>query len=733
MLIRLRLRSNPDSPAENREFRLDALRMGRAPSADLVVPDDSAHAVSWQHARIDATPDGAMLHDLRSTNGTFLNGRKIEGPERLRVGDRIQFGQTGPVLEIVLLSANAPPPYSQPQPPPPPAFDRPRPLSSSPPMRGGSAQPAQMSATRALLVGMQKKQKKWMIFGISGLAVAGLAIMIVLIRHEVRLDDLDEQVAHINSKFVDFETDLDTIKARQGEIDQSTQTFYADTDALDKAVASGNAKSETIYQRAVRSTAWITTDQGGDGSGTLIAHNGKLLIVTSYHVVQGARVIGVRFPRVLDGKVLSNSSHYISSEVGGPGSPAISCRVWAANPGVDLAVLEPISLPAELRPLRISDVSVEPAAPVHTVGANVAGTNALWSYSNGSVRQIAGPTTMRTRTGRSVTAKTVETQNPVNNGDSGGPLVNKKCELVGVTFGGVEGANLVTRFIDISHVRDVLHTQPVPPPEAPATPAPPPVTPNPTPPSVPSAPSAAGARGHVHVLLLIDDCDDFRKNRQPGIAQSVRQDEGNLKRLFANGLPSSDYTMHTLRNTDANWSNIVKYYGEVRSRTRPEDAMFCYYSGHGATDASTQGHYLCMHGGGCKPGLPSHNVKRMNVLQQMQSTGAKLSVLMTDCCSSMANIPRGGAETTEYARKPYLAQLLQTHHGVIDWQAASPGETAAGMAAGGRFTLKLCSAWSSGRHNGWEVLFQEVKSQTLNACFRKQTPYEFRTSKTNRQ
>src|SRR5205085_881929 len=105
-LIRLRIRQRADSLIEDQEFSLEALRVGRAPSADLVIPDDSAQTVSWQHARVDSTAEGILLHDLKSTNGTYLNGRRIEGPERLRVGDRIQLGHTGPTLEVVVLNAH---------------------------------------------------------------------------------------------------------------------------------------------------------------------------------------------------------------------------------------------------------------------------------------------------------------------------------------------------------------------------------------------------------------------------------------------------------------------------------------------------------------------------------------------------------------------------------------------------------------------------------------------------
>jgi pSer/pThr/pTyr-binding forkhead associated (FHA) protein len=46
------------------------------------------------HARI--FPDGQFffIDDLGSTNGTFVNGRKIDGPTQLKVRDEVVFGDT---------------------------------------------------------------------------------------------------------------------------------------------------------------------------------------------------------------------------------------------------------------------------------------------------------------------------------------------------------------------------------------------------------------------------------------------------------------------------------------------------------------------------------------------------------------------------------------------------------------------------------------------------------------
>ena len=69
------------------------LTIGRIPGCDLVV---EAETVSRSHARIVRRGDEYVLEDLRSHNGTFLNGRQILTPTPLRDGDRI--GISGEVV-----------------------------------------------------------------------------------------------------------------------------------------------------------------------------------------------------------------------------------------------------------------------------------------------------------------------------------------------------------------------------------------------------------------------------------------------------------------------------------------------------------------------------------------------------------------------------------------------------------------------------------------------------------
>ena len=54
--------------------------------------------VSQVHARVFRRGDDYWVEDLGSTNGTFVNGRKIDGAVPVRRGDRVQVGRS--VLEL---------------------------------------------------------------------------------------------------------------------------------------------------------------------------------------------------------------------------------------------------------------------------------------------------------------------------------------------------------------------------------------------------------------------------------------------------------------------------------------------------------------------------------------------------------------------------------------------------------------------------------------------------------
>jgi ABC-type multidrug transport system ATPase subunit/pSer/pThr/pTyr-binding forkhead associated (FHA) protein len=68
--------------------------VGRAADCELVV---NHPAVSGQHCRLTETAEGFRLEDLHSSNGTYVNGRRIDDVVSVRRGDRVTLGQAVPM------------------------------------------------------------------------------------------------------------------------------------------------------------------------------------------------------------------------------------------------------------------------------------------------------------------------------------------------------------------------------------------------------------------------------------------------------------------------------------------------------------------------------------------------------------------------------------------------------------------------------------------------------------
>ena len=73
----------------------DSVVLGRSPEADALLDDPYA---SMFHLRLTMDGDTMSVADLGTTNGTYVNGRRITSPVALNAGDTVQVGKT--IMEV---------------------------------------------------------------------------------------------------------------------------------------------------------------------------------------------------------------------------------------------------------------------------------------------------------------------------------------------------------------------------------------------------------------------------------------------------------------------------------------------------------------------------------------------------------------------------------------------------------------------------------------------------------
>ena len=101
MTLELHVVSGARAGATER-FDKPVVAVGRHATSDLRFDPHADLDVSARHAELRLVDGGGAwsVHDLGSTNGTFVNGERITGERRLAAGDTIAFGAKGPTVEV---------------------------------------------------------------------------------------------------------------------------------------------------------------------------------------------------------------------------------------------------------------------------------------------------------------------------------------------------------------------------------------------------------------------------------------------------------------------------------------------------------------------------------------------------------------------------------------------------------------------------------------------------------
>jgi len=86
------LRSPALPPGQEHVLDSAPITIGRSGQNDVPLPEDEF--ASSAHARIEPRRDGVWIEDIGSTNGTFVNGERVDRARRLQAGDVVRIGET---------------------------------------------------------------------------------------------------------------------------------------------------------------------------------------------------------------------------------------------------------------------------------------------------------------------------------------------------------------------------------------------------------------------------------------------------------------------------------------------------------------------------------------------------------------------------------------------------------------------------------------------------------------
>ena len=226
---------------------------------------------------------------------------------------------------------------------------------------------------------------------ILGLLVGGLLIYFVSYR----------QVTSLNGQITDLQSAVSNLEGHQNATYQTITIFQNGTSLAN------------IYSNVRASVVLVqgeTSSGGVQGSGFVYNFNGRTVILTNYHVVQGTTGLSVTF---------SNGHGY-------------GATVLGTDPYSDLAVVSVSSeAPAsEFNPLTIvSSSTLGVGEPVIAIG-NPYGL--VGSLTTGVVSATGRTITEDTAGGYAI-ANIIQTSTPINPGNSGGPLLNAVGNVVGIT------------------------------------------------------------------------------------------------------------------------------------------------------------------------------------------------------------------------------------------------------------------------------------------------------------
>jgi S1-C subfamily serine protease len=319
-------------------FDKSVIAIGRHPLSDLRFDAAKDLDVSARHAEIRSVGDRHVLHDLGSTNGTYVNGQRVEGERELKDGDVLLFGVDGPRVNVHVRPAAAAGTVAGRAATPPRGNDAPgkargtapgkappamaAPPAPAPPAARAPAAPRQPTEVRiAHAVQQQTGRLRQMVMGLAALVVIGGALTFWMLQRASA--ENRAQLGRLLASNDSLARALELRLAQTGIADSALKTARAESErlaaelrarqqsggditALSAEMRTAQARTATIARmdyaaiaaanKAAMAFLVVEMPDSSRASGTGFNLLPSGLIATNRHVVQAAD--GTRAQRV---------------------------------------------------------------------------------------------------------------------------------------------------------------------------------------------------------------------------------------------------------------------------------------------------------------------------------------------------------------------------------------------------------------------------------------------------
>ena len=433
-------------------FRKGYIGLGRHPLSDVRFDAERDLDVSSRHAAIVRKTDGFVLQDLGSRNGTFVNGKQINGDTALKDGDVIGFGANGPALEFHVIEAEGESPSMAAAEGLADRMSSPREVVRATPMAPRQSTGVRIAAEVARQTAQLRRTTKVLIVL---LLVVGTGFTWMQLDGRRRANELKTLQARADSLMIEsrdlatrFRTELqgvrDALKASQDETahlrrelaasagDASSmarlRTELDDAERRQRALAGavGGVDYRAISHQNQDAVAIVLVEysDGDRFSGTAFAVDSNGTMVTNKHILIGED--GTKTPRRL-GVIFSGSTQFWRAEMIG------------VSPEVDVGVFR-VSIKGgtpRVHGLARSREGIERGDPVAILGYPL-GFDLPMENRGGD--PIAEPTLTVGTVSKALTA-VVQVDAYGAPGSSGSPVFDRNGNVIAVLYGGERESN----------------------------------------------------------------------------------------------------------------------------------------------------------------------------------------------------------------------------------------------------------------------------------------------------